>query len=225
MRRPVLTLGAYVALRRAGELPPARATVITSDDGYLDNKSVALPALRAAGFPATLFVVTGSLGGSNRWDRTGELSGRPLIDEPGLRELAQSGIEIGNHTRTHPQLPDLTAEQVGEELLGAQADLERAGVAASRVVAYPHGLRSAEVEDVVEQSGFFAACGVDAGLNCTRTSLAALRRTRVDGRHGLIRFAIAVACGDPTPFRTQLKSFRRGTTAAHDPGKPLARHR
>lgn len=205
LRRPVLTLGEYAEFRRSGRLPPPRAVVITIDDGYLDNRTVAQPILASAGLRATLFAVSGSLGATNRWDHGGELAGRAILDAPALRELAESGIEIGNHTRSHPHLPALTPSQVRDELLGAQNELERLGIPAARLLAYPHGLTSDEVQSVAEEAGFVAACGVRDGLNCARTPLFALRRTIVDGRHSLLRFAVALACGDPAPLRSTLR--------------------
>jgi peptidoglycan/xylan/chitin deacetylase (PgdA/CDA1 family) len=205
LRRPVLTLGEYADLRRSGRLPPPRAVVITIDDGYLDNHTVAQPLLASAGFRATLFVVSGSLGSTNRWDGDGELAGRAILDAAALRELAEGGIEIGNHTRSHPHLPGLTPAQVRDELLGAQDELERLGIPVARLVAYPHGLTSDDVQSVAEEAGFVAACGVRDGLNCARTPLFGLRRTIVDGRHSLLRFAVALACGDPAPLRSTLR--------------------
>jgi peptidoglycan/xylan/chitin deacetylase (PgdA/CDA1 family) len=209
LRRPVVTLGEYVELRRSGQLPPPRTVVITIDDGYLDTATVAFPVLRSAGVPATLFPVTGSLGSTNRWDPEGELAGRRLLDAEELRTLAEGGIEIGNHTRSHPHLPALAPSQVREELVGAQEELERLGIRAGRLVAYPHGLTSREVQRAVEESGFLGACGVRAGLNGPRTPLFALRRTIVDGRYGLLRFAVALSCGDASPLGARRGSMAR----------------
>jgi peptidoglycan/xylan/chitin deacetylase (PgdA/CDA1 family) len=41
---------------------PRRGVVITFDDGYLDNLESALPILREAGLPATIYVATGYVG-------------------------------------------------------------------------------------------------------------------------------------------------------------------
>jgi peptidoglycan/xylan/chitin deacetylase (PgdA/CDA1 family) len=65
----VLPLTEAVRRLRGGTLP-ARSLCITFDDGYADNCTVALPALRAAGLPATFFVTTGYLDGGRMWNDT-----------------------------------------------------------------------------------------------------------------------------------------------------------
>lgn len=52
-----------------GDLP-ARPAVITFDDGYADNRTVALPILQAHGLTATFFVATGFLDGGRMWNDT-----------------------------------------------------------------------------------------------------------------------------------------------------------
>ena len=47
---------------------PARAAVITFDDGYADNHDVALPLLKAHGLLATFFIATGHLDGGAMWN-------------------------------------------------------------------------------------------------------------------------------------------------------------
>ncbi len=60
-------LAAFVTGR--GSLPP-RPALITFDDGYRDNYTNALPALRERGLPAVIFLLTGAMGQSapQWWD-------------------------------------------------------------------------------------------------------------------------------------------------------------
>ena len=63
----VLPLDAAVQRLRNGTLPE-RALAITFDDGYADNRHVAMPILRSRGLPATVFVATGFLDGGCMWN-------------------------------------------------------------------------------------------------------------------------------------------------------------
>lgn len=65
----VLKLGDAVRHLGAGSLP-ARALVITFDDGYADNADVALPILARHGLTATFFVASSFLNGGRMWNDT-----------------------------------------------------------------------------------------------------------------------------------------------------------
>jgi peptidoglycan/xylan/chitin deacetylase (PgdA/CDA1 family) len=66
-RYRVFPLGEALTRLHDGTLP-ARACAITFDDGYLSNRTLALPVLTRLGLPATVFVVTEMLGtGAALW--------------------------------------------------------------------------------------------------------------------------------------------------------------
>lgn len=65
----VLPLPDAFARLAAGTLP-ARACAITFDDGYADNRNVALPILARHGLGATFFIATGFLDGGRMWNDT-----------------------------------------------------------------------------------------------------------------------------------------------------------
>lgn len=58
----VVSLAQVLEARRSGASLPARALLITFDDGWADNADYALPELRRAGLPALLFVVADAIG-------------------------------------------------------------------------------------------------------------------------------------------------------------------
>lgn len=63
----VLPLDVAVDCLKQHKLPP-RAAVITFDDGYADNRTIALPILQQHGLTATFFIATGFLDGGRMWN-------------------------------------------------------------------------------------------------------------------------------------------------------------
>jgi peptidoglycan/xylan/chitin deacetylase (PgdA/CDA1 family) len=83
----VLPLDEAVSRLKSNSLPE-RACAITFDDGYADNRHVALPILKRHGLPATFFIATGFLDGGRMWNDTViesiRMSPLPVLD---LQEL------------------------------------------------------------------------------------------------------------------------------------------
>lgn len=159
------TLSELVSQGAEGTLPK-RSLAVTFDDGYASTMN-AKPVLDDVGYPATVFVVTDfvesgellSWPGIEQW-RTGAQS-RELasLRQADLELLTEAGWEIGSHTRTHPSLPTLNREQLADEIGGSREDLIRR-LGRCDTLAYPYGLTSAAAIDVVESSGYSAACVV-----------------------------------------------------------------
>jgi peptidoglycan/xylan/chitin deacetylase (PgdA/CDA1 family)/GT2 family glycosyltransferase len=191
----VIRLDDFLHYRREHRLPPPRTVVITIDDAYADTLSCALPVLRRYGFAATVFVVSGRVGATNTWSRNG-LNGRRLLSWEEIIEMARDAIEFGAHTATHPRLPELPEEQVREEVVGSKQELESRLRMPVRSFAYPFGERDDAAEQIVEQTGFWGACGVNPGLNTAATPAYALRRIEIPGTLPLVRFLLALRIGD-----------------------------
>ena len=145
------------ALAAGPERLPARPVVLTFDDGYADFHHRALPLLDAHGFTATLFVTTG-------WEQDADMRraapGR-MLNRAQLAEAAQAGIEIGAHTRSHPQLDTLPEQMVRDELCASKEWLEGKLGLPVQGLAYPFGYSSALVRDVARESGYGYAHAVD----------------------------------------------------------------
>jgi peptidoglycan/xylan/chitin deacetylase (PgdA/CDA1 family) len=207
-RRPVLRLDELAAGREQDRLTPAGAVVITMDDGYVDNRELAVPLLRRFRFPATIFVVSGRIGGIADWDGAGDLSGRRLLDWDGLRALHESGVAVGAHTRSHPRLPELEERAACDEIEGSRTELtEELGTPATSF-SYPYGRVSDDSVAAVARAGFGCACGIERGLNYPGTPLLQLRRVPVDGDASMLGFALGVRFGDPDLLRRAFQDLR-----------------
>ncbi|MEH0422148.1 polysaccharide deacetylase family protein [Streptomyces sp. B21-083] len=170
---------------RSGRPLPARPLLITFDDGYEGVHRHALPVLAKHGFPATLFVSTGWLRGP--YDTGGGLD--TMLDWDQVRELAGSGVEIGGHSHTHPELDQLDDDALRFELTRCR-DVVAGQLGAVPVsFAYPYGYSSRRVRQAVRAAGFTQALAVGNGLARRQQGPYALRRVTVRRSTGIEEFA------------------------------------
>lgn len=129
-------------LERLLLLPPAsNAVALTFDDGYENFESQAWPRLREHGLPATLFVVTDYAGRTNAWGarRQRGIPELRVLGWDALVRLAEQGVAVGSHGRTHMALPQADDRRLAAEVAGsAEVITARIGVRPS-VFAYPFG--------------------------------------------------------------------------------------
>jgi len=181
---------------RAGRLPPRRAVAITIDDGYRDNLEIALPLLRRHGFKATIYLVTGKLGGVNDWSSGDALKERPLLSWEQVAEMEGEVVRFGAHTRTHPALPTLTDERIAAELRGSREDLEARLGHPVPDFAYPYGELDDEVVAATGEAGFAAACTVEPRLAAPGEDPLRIPRVEVRAEDSLPRFLRHILFGE-----------------------------
>lgn len=152
----------FLRFLHGGRLP-RRAVLLTFDDCYQDLADNALPILRQLRIPAVAFAVAGLLGSHNEWDL--RVGARPLrlLDASGLVRLSESGVEIGAHSCTHPNLTTIPDDQLAGEIAGSAARLANLGLGAIQLFAYPYGAHDSRVEQAVKASGLTAAFTVEPG--------------------------------------------------------------
>jgi len=181
-------------LRRKTTLP-ARSVVLTFDDGYLDNIEHAAPVLEAAGWSATVFVVTERLGGVNEWDLHAGDPPRRLMTWEDARRLDGTVFRFEPHTRTHPFLDRVDRTRAQDEILGSKKRLEDELGREAEAFSYPHGAYDDEAEAVVRDAGFLAAVTDVWGLNRAGDDPLRIRRTMITSRDVLPTFAFKVVTG------------------------------
>jgi peptidoglycan/xylan/chitin deacetylase (PgdA/CDA1 family) len=185
----------FVEGLRESRLPPRREVVITIDDGYLDNLEIALPLLRRHHFPATVFLVTGRMGGVNDWTADGVLSRRPLLSWAQARQLDAAGVQLGAHTRTHPSLPAQSDEALMAEVAGSRSDLKADLGAPASTFAYPYGELDERAVAAVAGAGFDGACTVEPRLAGLDEDRLRVPRIEVRSTESLARFLLNIWLG------------------------------
>lgn len=151
-----------------------KTVVLTFDDGYISVLENALPLLRDRNWPFTVFVSTEFVDKDYRaylsWDQ--------------LRQLADNGGTIGNHSRTHTHLVrradnesvQAWQQRVRDEIIDAGERIgAELGDAAIPVFAYPYGEYDTSVKEIVQQLGLFAL-GQHSGAVGLQSDLLAVPR-------------------------------------------------
>ncbi|MBK5294166.1 MAG: polysaccharide deacetylase family protein [Acidobacteriia bacterium] len=159
----------WLSDRKMPVLPLAEAwktpgsIALTFDDGYTNFLEAALPVLERHGFPSTVFVPTGFLGGKNSWP--GQMRGIPaldIMDRRQTREAFRRGATIGAHGVTHANLSQVGASKAEEELRRSKEDLEQIIGDAVNLFGYPFGNPTRQVRDLASRY-FQLACGTRLG--------------------------------------------------------------
>ncbi len=130
------------SLEEIASLPPdADAVALTFDDGMKSVGDLAAPLLADHGLAATVFVVSDSVGATNRWGGRGDTNVPefPLMTWEQLGHIREQGMTVGAHTRSHPRLTTLPDQRLDDELGGSRSMIRaRLGVA-PRTFAFPYG--------------------------------------------------------------------------------------
>jgi peptidoglycan/xylan/chitin deacetylase (PgdA/CDA1 family) len=135
---------------------------ITFDDNYRSVLELAKPILDRHGYPGTIFVPTDWPGESRpmRWQGVDHWLGTPHEHELSalgweeLRELADTGWEIGSHTCSHPYLPDLDEAALAHELSDSKVWVEAEIGQPCISLAYPYGGVDARIVDATRKAGY-----------------------------------------------------------------------
>jgi peptidoglycan/xylan/chitin deacetylase (PgdA/CDA1 family) len=161
----VLTLDQVLACVRAEQPVPPRAVALTFDDGYASFFSYALPVLRRHGFPATVYAISGRIGGRALWlakDRGRSIP--KLMNAVQLREIHALGMTIGSHTVSHPKLATLGSERRRRELADSKTALQDLLGEQVGHLCYPYGSFDLDTVHAAAETGYLSATTCLRGL-------------------------------------------------------------
>lgn len=198
----------WLAWQKSGVELPRKPVLITFDDAYSDIAEHALPVLRRYGFGAAVFAVTARMGESSDWDKSMGYPTLPLMSGAQIRYWADQGIEFGSHSRTHPNLTQLSRDALRGEMVRSREELEALLGRPVIAFAYPFGAWDDAAHEMA-RSSFNLAFGAASGFNCRDTDAHLLRRIVVKPNQPLWEFSLLVRLGDhwrsKLALRTRLK--------------------
>lgn len=87
------------------------------------------------------------------------------LDWGQVRQLCESGLDLGSHTQSHSLLDRLDPDRVRTELNGSRAKIQEATGQPVRVFSYPNGVQTVATQDLVREAGYEAAFATSSGTS------------------------------------------------------------
>jgi peptidoglycan/xylan/chitin deacetylase (PgdA/CDA1 family) len=158
----VITLAQFFDFLEFKGQIPKKSVVISIDDGWRSTYDIAYPILKKYGYPATLFVYTDLIVGSEKtlsWDL--------------IQEMANNGMDIQCHTKTHRNLTKMEQkesfkdyfEAIEKELSVCRTMVKKKLNIDTKYLAYPYGDTNHLVNELLKKQGYQGAFTIKRGGN------------------------------------------------------------
>ncbi len=157
---------------------PAKPVILTFDDGYIDHYSIVFPMLRQYGFTATFFIITGQVDANNP----------AYMNWAQVSEMANAGMDMEAHTKTHAELDNRDYDFLVYEVLGSLESLQVYTGRPSRMFSYPVGSYDDNTLSTLATMPIWRAVTTQPGALHTsdnRLEMTRLRITHETGVNGL----------------------------------------
>jgi peptidoglycan/xylan/chitin deacetylase (PgdA/CDA1 family) len=177
----VISLQEAADMIKWGRNIPPKTVVITFDDGFKDNYTLAFPILKETGLKATIFIIV---------DEVGRKEGDRLSWEE-IRQMRDSGlVDFGSHALGSRALIDIKDEaDLKREIFDSKKALEERLGRTVNSFAYPGGFLNPHIRQLVAEAGYSVAVTTIRWKRGLNKDIFVLKRVR--GGHekfGLITF-------------------------------------
>lgn len=146
-RYNVLPMPQIIDKLKNGEALPDKTIGISFDDAFDTVYTTAWPILKKYHFPFTLFVATDPL----------DKKFKGMMTWTQVKDLAEQGVTIGDHSVTHGHLATANSEALKQEILAAKQRIYQETGQQSTLFAYPFGEYSQNFRKILIELGFSAA--------------------------------------------------------------------
>lgn len=164
----------HMALAYGVPLPP-KPVILTFDDGHIDHYRNVFPVLREAGYTATFFIITqfadNNVPGYMNWNQ--------------IREMAEAGMSMESHTKTHSDLRLRAYDFLVYEIIGSIESLEVHTGRRPAMFAYPVGRYDENTLDVLDTTTVVRAVTTQPGVLHTTDNRLEVSRLRISNDTGV----------------------------------------
>jgi len=157
-----------------GDLP-ANTIGISVDDADKSFFEVGWPLFKENNIPVTLFVTTGTI-----------LNNKKYINWDQIRKLKEEGVVIGAHSHTHAHMPDISIEEVRNEIETSNKIFLKELGEIPTLFAFPYGETTDEIIELVKEFKFKVAFGQHSGIINETSNMYYLPRFSLNERYGEI---------------------------------------
>ena len=157
-----------------GDLPE-NTIGISVDDADKSFLEVGWPLFKKNNIPVTLFVTTGTISNNQKyinWDQ--------------IRKLKKEGVVIGAHSHTHAHMPDISIEEVRNEIETSNKIFLKELGEIPTLFAFPYGETTDEIIELVKEYKFKVAFGQHSGIINETSNMYYLPRFSLNERYGEI---------------------------------------
>lgn len=166
---------------------PSKSVCLTFDDAYTCVYENAFPLMAEYGFTATIFLPTDFVDDTCKWILEGrnpeydsKIPQLPIMNWDQIRDMAEAGFQFSAHTCSHPNLTELTDDEIRRELRENREVIGDHTGQPSEFICYPYGFYDQRVIDVARDLGYRGGCTLESGVNFPGQDPFRLRRCGLD---------------------------------------------
>ncbi|MCK5146683.1 polysaccharide deacetylase family protein [bacterium] len=174
---------------QSGEHFEGKPVIITFDDGYTNNYSIAFPILQELGLAATIFLLPDYCG------KFAPESGDAMLNWQQIAEMSRYDVDFQSHGMSHTTLLGKNPALIYKEAIESKKMLSDQLAKQIDFFAYPFGQYDNVVQSQIQAAGYIGACGGTPMLDGSWPDDYAIGRTEIFESDRHLHFGFKVKRG------------------------------